>query len=151
MGLEPGVQEDKTKPMENEKWINDGQKTGDFDLRAPPEQGEALTSVEVVTFGVQYEDHVISVTSLSLDQIICTQQDTVEVGSLHTLRMESSKLIFQPLPKFLVNKLLFWEVIQDLYFVHDTAWKIPENYVMALKASDRLTKSGSSLGAISNA
>ena len=31
--------------------------------------------------------------------------DTVEVGSLHTLRLESLKLVFQPLHKFLVNKL----------------------------------------------
>ena len=30
---------------------------------------------------------------------------TVEVGSLHTLRLESLKLVFQPLHKFLVNKL----------------------------------------------
>ena len=30
---------------------------------------------------------------------------TVEVGSLHTLRLESLKQIFQPLHKFLVNKL----------------------------------------------
>jgi hypothetical protein len=33
MGLKPGVLEDKTKPMENEKWINDGQKDGDVDRR----------------------------------------------------------------------------------------------------------------------
>ena len=33
---------------------------------------------------------------------------TVEVGSLHTLRLESLKLVFQPLHKFLVNKLKFW-------------------------------------------
>ena len=49
MGLKTGVWEDKTKPMENEKWINDGQKTGDVERRAPPEQGEATTSAEVVT------------------------------------------------------------------------------------------------------
>ena len=30
---------------------------------------------------------------------------TVEVVSLHTLRLESLKLVFQPLHKFLVNKL----------------------------------------------
>ena len=30
---------------------------------------------------------------------------TVEVGSLHTLMFESLKLVFQPLHKFLVNKL----------------------------------------------
>ena len=40
MGLKTGVWEDKTKPMENEKWIDDGQKTGEVDRRAPPEQGE---------------------------------------------------------------------------------------------------------------
>jgi hypothetical protein len=28
MGLEPGVMEDKTKPMENEKWISDDEKVG---------------------------------------------------------------------------------------------------------------------------
>ena len=39
----------RQKPMENEKWINDGEKTGDVDRRAPPEQGEATTSAEVVT------------------------------------------------------------------------------------------------------
>ena len=38
--------------MENEKWINDGWKTSDVDCRAPPEQGEALTSAEVVTLGL---------------------------------------------------------------------------------------------------
>uniref|UniRef100_A0A673Y0M1 60S ribosomal protein L36a n=1 Tax=Salmo trutta TaxID=8032 RepID=A0A673Y0M1_SALTR len=32
-------------------------------------------------------------------------QHTVEVGSLHTLSLESLKLVFQPLHKFLVNKL----------------------------------------------
>ena len=32
--------------------------------------------------------------------------DTVEVGSLHTLRLESLKLVFQPLHKFLVNNKL---------------------------------------------
>jgi hypothetical protein len=31
--------------------------------------------------------------------------DTVEVGSLHTLRLESLKLVFQPLHTFIVNKL----------------------------------------------
>jgi hypothetical protein len=30
---------------------------------------------------------------------------TVEVGSLHTLMLESIKLVFQPLHKFLVNVL----------------------------------------------
>ena len=32
-------------------------------------------------------------------------KDTVEVGSLHTLRLESLKLVFQPLHKFPVHKL----------------------------------------------
>ena len=49
MGLKTGVWKDKTKPMENEKRINDGQKTGDVERRAPPEKGEATTSAEVVT------------------------------------------------------------------------------------------------------
>ena len=31
---------------------------------------------------------------------------TVEVGSLHTLRLESLKLVFQPLHKCIVNKLV---------------------------------------------
>jgi hypothetical protein len=35
---------------------------------------------------------------------------TVEVGGLQTLRLESLKLIFQPIHKFLVKKLLFWQV-----------------------------------------
>ena len=30
---------------------------------------------------------------------------TVEVGTVHTLRLEPLKLVFQPLHKFLVNKL----------------------------------------------
>ena len=34
-----------------------------------------------------------------------TLTHTVEVGSLQTLRLESLKLVFQPLHKFLVNKL----------------------------------------------
>ena len=49
MELEPGVMEDETKPMENEKWIGDGLKVGDVDRRTPPEQGEGPTSAEVVT------------------------------------------------------------------------------------------------------
>ena len=32
------------------------------------------------------------------------QRDTVEVRSLHTLRLELLKLVFHPLHKFLVNK-----------------------------------------------
>ena len=35
---------------------------------------------------------------------------TVEVGRLHTLRLESLKCVFQPLHKFIVNKLQFWQV-----------------------------------------
>ena len=37
--------------------------------------------------------------------------DTVEVGSLHTLRLESLTLVFQPLHKCLVDKLLSWQVV----------------------------------------
>ena len=36
--------------------------------------------------------------------------NTVEDGSLHTFRLESLKLVFQPLHKLLVNKLWFWQV-----------------------------------------
>uniref|UniRef100_A0A8C8ISK7 Grh/CP2 DB domain-containing protein n=1 Tax=Oncorhynchus tshawytscha TaxID=74940 RepID=A0A8C8ISK7_ONCTS len=36
---------------------------------------------------------------------ICLLLHSVEVGSLHTLRLESLKLVFQPHHKFLVNKL----------------------------------------------
>jgi hypothetical protein len=43
MELESGVMEDKTKPMENEKWISDGWKVGDVDRRMSPEQGEGPT------------------------------------------------------------------------------------------------------------
>ena len=35
---------------------------------------------------------------------------TVEIGSLHTLRLESFKLVFQPLYKCFVNKLQFHQV-----------------------------------------
>ena len=49
MELKPGVWEDKTKQMENERWIGDGKKTGDVDRRTPPEQGGRPTSAEVVT------------------------------------------------------------------------------------------------------
>ena len=42
-----------------------------------------------------------------------------QVGSLHTLRLESLKPVFQPLHKCLVNNLQFWQVGQDIYFVHD--------------------------------
>ena len=49
MEFKPGVWEDKTKQMENEKWINDGKKTGDADRRTSPEQGEEPTSGEVMT------------------------------------------------------------------------------------------------------
>ena len=41
--------ENKTKPIENEKWIGDSQKVDDFDRQTPPEQGEGPTSAEVVT------------------------------------------------------------------------------------------------------
>jgi hypothetical protein len=43
-------------------------------------------------------------------QASCHPGPTVEVVSLHTLRLESLKLVFQPLHKFLVNKLWFWQV-----------------------------------------
>ena len=49
MEFEPGVWEDETKQMENERWICDGKKAGDVDRRTPPEQGEGPTSAEVVT------------------------------------------------------------------------------------------------------
>ena len=45
-----------------------------------------------------YYCHVVS----GLDDGVGT---TVEVGSLHTLRLESLKLVFQPLHKCIVNKL----------------------------------------------
>ena len=35
--------------MENEKWISDDQKVGEFDRRTSPEQGDGPTSAEVVT------------------------------------------------------------------------------------------------------
>ena len=35
---------------------------------------------------------------------------TVVFRGLHTLRLESLKLVIQPLHKFLVNKLQFWQV-----------------------------------------
>ena len=54
-------------------------------------------------------------------EIIYLFWDTVEVRDLHTLRLESLKLIFQPLHTFLVNKLSFWQVGEDMYFVHDTS------------------------------
>ena len=40
-----------------------------------------------------------------MDVIKATVIYTVEVGSLHALRLESLKLVFQTLHKFLVNKL----------------------------------------------
>ena len=58
--------------------------------------------------------------NLSQDLFICVQKSdrsviyTVEVGSLHTFRLESLKLIFLPLHKFLVNRLTG-------YFVHDAS------------------------------
>jgi hypothetical protein len=55
MGLKQGVYEDENKT--NEKWINDGEKTSDVDRRAPPEQGEASTSVEVVTEALTTRRH----------------------------------------------------------------------------------------------
>ncbi|CDQ73145.1 unnamed protein product [Oncorhynchus mykiss] len=39
---------------------------------------------------------------------ICLLLHTVEVGSLHTLKLDSLKLVFQSHHKFLVNKLYFW-------------------------------------------
>ena len=39
-----------------EKWIDDGQKTGDAERRTPPEQGEEPTSVEVMTVNDIVED-----------------------------------------------------------------------------------------------
>jgi hypothetical protein len=49
MELKPGVREDKTTPMENEKWIGNGWKAGEVDRRTPPKLGEGPTSAEVVT------------------------------------------------------------------------------------------------------
>ena len=51
----------------------------------------AMLSTETCT---DYERHSSS-----------THTHTVEVGSLHTLRLESLKLLFQPLHKFLVHNL----------------------------------------------
>ena len=97
----------------------------------------------------------------------------VEVGSLHTLMLESLKLVFQPLHKFLVNYSFgksvrtstlcmthgifpnfFYRQIISLYLTVSNpvgqkftytkltaplnSLEIPENYVMALEASDRL-------------
>ena len=45
----PGVWENKTKQMKDERWIGDGLKTGDVDRRTPPEKGEEPTLAEVVT------------------------------------------------------------------------------------------------------
>ena len=45
----------KTKPMENEKSISEGQKVGDVDRQTPPEQGEGPTSAEVVTLRFDLE------------------------------------------------------------------------------------------------
>jgi hypothetical protein len=46
----------------------------------------------------------------SQDEMDGLKYITVEVGSLHTLRLESLNLVFPPLHKFLVNKLWFWQV-----------------------------------------
>ena len=46
----------------------------------------------------------------SMWQITLIWSHTVEVGSLQTLRLESLKLVFQPLHKCLVKKLQFWQV-----------------------------------------
>jgi hypothetical protein len=48
-GIETRCEEKQDKTHENEKWIDDDWKTGETDLQALPEQGEDLTSVEVVT------------------------------------------------------------------------------------------------------
>ena len=48
-------------------------------------------------------DQTCSLTGTELPYTLI-QSYTAEVGSLHTLRLESLKLVFQPLHKFLVNK-----------------------------------------------
>ena len=53
-------------------------------------------------------------------QLMYLSGPTVEVGGLHTLRLKSLKLVFQPLHKFLVNKLQFWQV--GYLLVHDKSF-----------------------------
>ena len=45
--------------MENEKWIDDGQKDGDVDHRTPPENGEGPTSAEVVTTNLEDTERIM--------------------------------------------------------------------------------------------
>ena len=45
-----------------------------------------------------------------IDIIYVWYLGTVEVVSLHTLRLESLKRVFQPLHKCIVNKLEFWQI-----------------------------------------
>ena len=55
-------------------------------------------------FGLTVE----STTEIVKGRVLLVKADviyTVEVGGLHTLRLESLKLVFQPLHKLLVNKL----------------------------------------------
>ena len=47
----------------------------------------------------------VNVDEFDLYKKVTCKRCTVEVGSLHKLRLESLKLVFQPLHKFLVNKL----------------------------------------------
>ena len=101
MGLKTGVWEDKTKPMENEKWINDGQKAGDVDRRAPPEQGEATTSAEVVTLVVDMR----KVVTFVIAAINCTEE----------LQSKTKKIliIVDQAVKCLWIAGLTWENVQD--------------------------------------
>ena len=59
---------------------------------------------------MKYTEHLHSQTEYYICVHVQYSIYTVEVRSLHTLRLESLKLVFQPLHKCIVNKLQFWQV-----------------------------------------
>ena len=75
MELKPVVWEDKTKQMENEKWISYGQKTGDVDHRTPPEQGEGLTVVTPAYKSIKRKQ--AQKTALALIKNFIKRKDTI--------------------------------------------------------------------------
>ena len=60
-----------------------------------------------VVFSLTVSKHFVRFVTVPIQRNVKlpVKQDTVEVGSLHTLRLESLKLVYQPLHKFIVNKL----------------------------------------------
>ena len=104
----------------NLDWGHHHQEPIVYQLSLPPDKGKWLgwrksnIKLSYALYCNSYYLSEINLANLPLKAIHTCKKPcihTVEVGSLHTLRLESLKLIFQPLHKFIVNKLSFWQSV----------------------------------------